>query len=212
MELFFPESFAGTPWLTWLMLLSLYGMLAVMFVLLSRPRLIVYNLSPSQLRPTLAKIVMKVDPEARWAGDSAYLPNLGVQFLIEPFVVLKNVQLVSTAASANVDGWRVLEKELVRDLRPERTAPNPFGFVLTTFGTLLTAASVYCLLNYQYEVTRSLETMLFLDLPRATKADKKSEKSKKQPEESSPDEAAPDETKPEDKPPESPASEPPEIQ
>ena len=30
LELFFPESFAGTPWLTWLMLLSLSGMIAVL--------------------------------------------------------------------------------------------------------------------------------------------------------------------------------------
>ncbi len=165
MELFFPESFAGTPWLAWLMLLSLYGMLALMIVLLSRPRLIVYNLTTSQLRPTLAKVVSKLDPEARWAGDSAFLPNLGVQFLVEPFNVLKNVQLVASSPAANVDGWRLLEKELVQALQPERTTPNPFGFVLTTFASLLAAAVVYSLLTHPDRISHSLETMLFPDNP-----------------------------------------------
>ena len=95
MELFLPEAatdrFGGT---VWLLLLAFYGLCLTLIVLLMRPRLVIYNANPEQLRSILAEVVAQLDDEARWAGDSLVLPKLGVQLHVELFGAMRNVQLV----------------------------------------------------------------------------------------------------------------------
>lgn len=43
-------------------------------ILATRPRLVVYNVTPEQLRPVLAEVISRLDGSARWAGDSVVLP------------------------------------------------------------------------------------------------------------------------------------------
>ena len=90
MALLFPESVAahfgpaGTKYL-WLMFIGLMAVCLIMVLLTLRPRLIIYNVSVDQLRPILAEVVERMDPEARWAGDCLFLPGLGVQLHLESF-------------------------------------------------------------------------------------------------------------------------------
>ncbi|MGW8257947.1 MAG: hypothetical protein ACWGMZ_10715, partial [Thermoguttaceae bacterium] len=59
----------------WLMLLGLYALCVTMCVLMSRPRLVIYNISLDKFRPVLAETVAQLDNEARWVGDSVLLPG-----------------------------------------------------------------------------------------------------------------------------------------
>ena len=98
-------------------------------VLLARPRLVVYNVSVEELHPVLAEAAARLDAESRWAGNSLMLPKLGVQLHLESFDLMRNVSLVSSGNRQDIDGWRLLARELNTALRPVRVKPNPRGSV-----------------------------------------------------------------------------------
>jgi hypothetical protein len=140
MELFLPERLLARlplPWLVWPILISFYLLCLTLVVLLQRPRLVIYNVSPEQLRASLGDILGQLDKEARIAGESIYLPNLGVQLYIEALPVLKNVQLKSTGPLQSYQGWRELEAALRSALRETRGAANPYGISLILFGAVI---------------------------------------------------------------------------
>ena len=90
MELFFPFAAAGRFGShVWLLLLSLYVMCVILWLLMLRPRLVIYNISADKLRPILAEAVNSLDAEARWAGESLALPALGVQLYVNGFAALR---------------------------------------------------------------------------------------------------------------------------
>lgn len=93
----------------WVLLVVLYALGLVLVLLVSRPHLVVYNISTSKLRPILADVVSRLDSEARWAGDGLLLPNLGVQLHLDDMTALRNVSLVSVGPQQNYLGWRQLE-------------------------------------------------------------------------------------------------------
>lgn len=93
----------------WILLVVLYALGLVLVLLVSRPHLVVYNVSTSKLRPILAEVVSRLDSDARWAGDSLLLPNLGVQLHLDDMTALRNVSLVSVGPQQNYLGWRQLE-------------------------------------------------------------------------------------------------------
>ena len=76
LELFRPEaatrSFGNY---IWLFLLLFYWLWLVLVVLLSRPRLVIYNISAEELHPVLAETAARLDPAARWAGNQLSLPG-----------------------------------------------------------------------------------------------------------------------------------------
>ena len=129
MELFMVEG-AARFWggWVWVILLSAYSLAGLLVILMLRPRLIVYNATLDQLRPLLADVVARLDSEARWAGESLVMPQLGVQLHVEAQPVLKNVQLIASGPNQNIPGWRRLELELASVLRKAKTTPNPAGF------------------------------------------------------------------------------------
>ena len=64
-------------------------MCVVLWLLLLRPRLVIYNISADKLRPILADVVGQFDGDARWAGDSLAIPGLGVQLYMDNFAPLR---------------------------------------------------------------------------------------------------------------------------
>lgn len=161
MELFVPVD-AAAYWGVWVwpMMLGVYALGLLLVVLLMRPRLIIYNVTAEQLRPVLSDVVSRLDPAARWAGESLTMPNLGVQLHVEPLLMLKNVQLVSTGPHQNLAGWRTLENELRPALRSARGAPNPYGVSLLTFGLAIAGAITYWLARDPAGVQQALNEML----------------------------------------------------
>jgi hypothetical protein len=112
-------------------------------VLLQRPRLVIYNVTPEQLRAALADVIGQLDKETRIAGESVCLPNLGVQLYMEPLPVLKNVQLKSSGPLQSYQGWRDLELALRAALHETRGTANPYGISLILFGLTVIAIVGY---------------------------------------------------------------------
>ena len=144
MQLFVPDSTAlRFGWLLWPLLLSFYGLSLTLWMLVARPRLVIYNIRASQLRPVLAELALGLDSEARWAGDSLALPQLGVQLRVEGFPAMRNVQLVANSDTQSFSGWRRLERSLRSVLHAVNVPPNPRGIGMVAAGALILTSLVY---------------------------------------------------------------------
>ncbi|MEX2026239.1 MAG: hypothetical protein WEH44_03045, partial [Pirellulaceae bacterium] len=161
MELFLPETTAALlgGWI-WALLMTFYLLCLLLVVLMMRPRLVIYNATVEQIRPVLADVVARLDEQARWAGESLVMPNLGVQLHVDALAVLKNVQLVSTGPMQNIGGWRRLEDELARELLQAKGSPNPYGISLITVALLLGAMVLYWMYRDPAGVQQALSEML----------------------------------------------------
>lgn len=118
LELFFPENAAWRfgPY-AWLLVITVYVLVVVLILLSQRPRLHIYNISLTDLRPVLSDLAMELDPQARWAGDALAMPALGIQLYLEQSTFTKTVSLIASKKVQNLDGWRVLENSLRRAMR-----------------------------------------------------------------------------------------------
>jgi hypothetical protein len=156
-ELFFPHQAALRfgPFV-WILVLGLYGLCLVLALLLMRPRLVVYNITPDELRPLLADAVELLDDEARWAGDSLAMPSLGVQLHVESFRPMRHVSLVSIGANQSHAGWHRLELVLRGALSRIEVGPNPRGVSLMMAGTLTMTGLALVIYNNPETMTRQL--------------------------------------------------------
>jgi hypothetical protein len=162
MELFLPEWTAARfgGYAVWGLMLGLYALLVTLLVLLMRPRLVIYNVLFEQLRPVLAEVVSRLDPDARWAGESLVMPQLGVHLHMEPLTLAKNVQLVASGPHQSYEGWRRLEMELASGLKQIKTSGNRHGWRLLAFGVALAVVITYGLVRDPQQVAQSMEAML----------------------------------------------------
>ena len=144
MQLFVPDATAlRFGWLVWPLLLSFYGLSLTLWMLVARPRLVIFNIRSSQLRPILSELALALDSDARWAGDSLALPQLGVQLRLESFPSMRNVSLVANSDSQSFSGWRRLERSLRSVLKPVEVSPNPRGVGMLVAGLLILTSLVY---------------------------------------------------------------------
>jgi hypothetical protein len=157
MELFFPQQAANQfgPYI-WLLLIVFYLLVVMLWILIARPRLVIYNISSAQLRAVLSEVANKLDPEARWAGDALALPRLNVQLYVDTFDVMRNVSLVSTGADQNLTNWRRLEGALRSTLREVAVPRSPRGYSFLSIGTLLLLLLFFTTLNNPQEIARGI--------------------------------------------------------
>jgi hypothetical protein len=161
LELFFPESMAfHLGAYVWLLLLGLCGLCLTLFVLLMRPRLVIYNIDRDQLRPLLAALVADLDRDARWAGESLVIPKLGVQLCVETSPGMRIVQLVAAGPQQNYDGWRRLERALALQLRQTRSERNSMGVTLIGLSALLLVTVTFLLVRDPAAVAQAFHEML----------------------------------------------------
>jgi len=162
-ELFFPVNaslrFGG---FVWVLLVGLYALSLVLVLLLLRPRLVVYNVSRDELRPILTDLAAELDREARWAGDSLVLPNLGIQLHMDGLAAMRNVSLTTIGAIQNHQSWRRLELALGAALSQVEVARNPHAFGLLCAGALLILAVILAIAQDPQAVAQSLFEMLRL--------------------------------------------------
>jgi hypothetical protein len=161
MELFLPET-AAAYWgsFVWLLLIASYALLLVLIAMLLRPRLVIYNVTVEQLRPALAEVAARLDPEVRWAGDSLTLPQVELRLHIEAAPLVKNVQLVAAGPGQNLAAWRQLETELATSLRQLPGQPNPYGRMLLACGAVLAGGITWTLARDPAAVQQALVEML----------------------------------------------------
>jgi hypothetical protein len=137
MELFLPAT--SPMWAAWAALILSYALGVTLIVLLQRPRIVIYNVTPEQLRPVFANVIRGLDKEARVAGESVFFPNLGVHLHVEPLPMLKNVQLKPSGPVQSYQGWHEIQRALKAGLRENRGTANPYGVTFLMMGALLTA-------------------------------------------------------------------------
>lgn len=164
MQLFLPSAtaFVLRGWI-WILLLACYVLCLALYVLLSRPRIVIYNLGAEQVRALLSEVVTGLDPDVRWAGESVCLPNLGVQLHLEVVASLRNVQLIATSAPQSYDGWALLQKKLSTQLRETPAARTSHGLSLILCGVLLAVTCAYWAMRDKELVAQSFQEMLHPD-------------------------------------------------
>ncbi len=146
----------------WLLSISMYALALSLVVLLSRPRLTIYNISLEELRPMLAEVIESLDSDHRWAGSSLSLPRLSVQLHVDCNQLMRNVSLVAVGEEQSYAGWRQLEKALSKRLAAARVAPNVWGMTLSLSAALMVAAMGIQMSRHGQEMTAALRDMLRL--------------------------------------------------
>jgi hypothetical protein len=157
MELLRPESATRSFGnYIWLFLLLFYWLWLLLAVLLSRPRLVVYNISTEELHPILAEAASRIDPAARWAGNQLSMPSVGVQLHLDSFAVMRNVSLVASGGRQNLDGWRRLAAELGPPLRSMRVKSNPRALGFLTVSLAMLTLCVAHLMMHQEAIVHAM--------------------------------------------------------
>jgi hypothetical protein len=129
----------------WVLCGLLYFCVVVLLASLQRPRVVVNNATCEELRTALSRAALSLDDEARWAGASLSLPNLGVQFYLDGAALGRVATLVGLDASRSQQGWQRLEKELRVELARLET-PRRRGwlaFAALGWSALIAAAVVF---------------------------------------------------------------------
>jgi hypothetical protein len=147
----------------WLVVFVLYVVVLSLIALLGRPRITVYNVTPSILRPVLAQIAASLDPQARWAGNSLVLPQMDMELHVEAMSPMQTVSIVATHEEQELIGWKRLEIELINTLRGVERTRNPWGYLFITlavvFGGIVTAQ----LIVFPAEVAEGFKEMMRIE-------------------------------------------------
>jgi len=161
MALFLPNAaaIAFGPWV-WLLLMIFYALCITLWILLARPRVIIYNATTDVVRPVLEDLVARLDADARWAGDSLVMPQWNVQLHLEPYPPMRNVSLVAIGERQSYTGWQRLERELRAALRTIEVPRNPRGFSFLAIGLLMASWPLYLTLRDGQAVAQALKLML----------------------------------------------------
>ena len=145
----------------WLLVLGFYSLSVVLYLLVARPRLVVFNIEPDKLRSVLDEVVRRLDPHAQVAGDAIHAPQLAVQLHLDVVPTMRSVTLVATGEQQSHSGWTRLRRELVKSLRETEMPPNPRGFTFITIGILLAGWPIVQLLQTpSHVVAQQLRDML----------------------------------------------------
>ncbi len=161
MQLFMPQEAATRfgPYV-WMLLVCFYVLCLTLVIMLSRPRLVVYNISLAELQPTLEETALRLDAQSTWAGKSLSMPSARVHLQLEDFSPLANVSLVATGDDQCIGGWRRLAAALRVKLRDVPLATQPHGFWLTVWGLAILAALAYWVAEDPQTIARGLDRLL----------------------------------------------------
>jgi hypothetical protein len=114
----------------WLLLLGCYGLCAVLYILVARPRLVVFNISLDRFRGLMMPLAQRLDHDVQAAGDAVQMPQLSVQFHLDAAPAMRSVSLIATGDRQGYSGWKRLHCELAIALRAVEVRRNPRGFTL----------------------------------------------------------------------------------
>jgi hypothetical protein len=149
--------------LVWPLVITFYALCVVLWILIARPRLVIYNISLDQFRPILEQSLRRLDSEAKIAGDAIQSPQLGLQFHLEVSGPTRNVSLVSIGDHQSYSGWVRLRKELTSTLAAAEVPPNPRGFSFLAIAAFLIGWPAIQLLQLPHaQIAQKLFEMLRL--------------------------------------------------
>ncbi len=161
MQLFMPQEAATRfgPYV-WMLLVCFYVLCLTLAIMLSRPRLVVYNISLTQLQPVLEETARRLDAQSTWAGKSLSMPSARVHLQLEDFSPLANVSLMATGDDQSIGNWRRLAAALRGRLAEVPLATQPHGFWLTVWGLAILAALAFWVAEDPQTVARGLDRLL----------------------------------------------------
>ena len=164
LELFLPEAVAAVlgAWV-WVPLIMLYALVTTLVLLLMRPRLVIYNISASQLRVLLERVLRELDPQTSWAGNAASAPNLGVQLAVESYPGIRNVSLSSVGPEQSQDGWHHLRVHLAAELAQHTQPRNAQGASYVMLSLVLAGTVLYSVVMGQQEIAQAFVEMLRIE-------------------------------------------------
>lgn len=134
---------AGASAWSWPILLLVFILVVTLCVLVSRPRLVVYNISVEQLRPLVAEAASALDPEARWAGETVALPTRGLQVHLDGDGVLRTVSLVGVGRRSAYEAWSEFSRRVRQAARRLRVKPSPWGGLFAGVGALMVLVALW---------------------------------------------------------------------
>lgn len=132
----------NVPW-TVILLLVLFVLLVALGALVSRPRLVIYNITLDQLRPLLADVVTTLDTSARWAGSTAALPARQLEVRIDGHGPWRTVSLVAGGERSGAEGWNELCRRLRQKLSGVRVRSSPWAALFLPLGAVMLMASCW---------------------------------------------------------------------
>jgi len=141
MELLQPVGVRGV-WRTVLPLL-LVALAAALALLAGRPRLVVYNVSPEQLRPIVAQVAAALDTGARWAGETVALPARDIQVNIDARGGMRSVSLVAVGTTSSPESWADFTRRVRSAIRRVRTRATAWAWVFAALGAAFLAAAAW---------------------------------------------------------------------
>ena len=150
LDFFVPETAAYRfGWFFRVLLLALYVLILLLVAISRRPRIVIYNARYRDLRTAIADVVNQLDSTAYWAGRSAYLPALGVDFFVDPETSSQTIQITSLSRDINFTSWTVLRRQLSQALGRHVVAPNPkAAWLLGGGAAILLLATALCLRDF----------------------------------------------------------------
>ena len=118
----------------WYPMVLLYLFCTTWLLLLSRPRLILYNLTKNEFLNLMENILSRNNWSVHWHGNVVQISEIGIQFEIISFTTTKNVALRATRFEQSLAGWRALRKTLLTELQTHQAGFNRFGSILILCG------------------------------------------------------------------------------
>ena len=160
-ELFMPERAAALMGAKiWLPLIMLYMLVASLISMVMKPRIVVYNVSSDEIRPIVGGVVSELDQDARWAGDSVFMPNMQIQFYLQTHPAMRNVQLVATNGEQNLTSWKNLESSLQQAMNNVSVSVNPRAILFFIAASVMTAAVGVSLFAGQAVIAERMQDFL----------------------------------------------------
>ncbi len=144
----------------WVLLIVLYGLIIVSVILWMRPRIVVYNVPYTELRPVLSEVALALDLDARWAGDCLWLPTRGIQLLVEYFPLFRNARLIAVGRRQEFQAWADLEEELRRRLHAIDVGPHWAGGAFLAIGIFLALMAVLSLAAQPEQVAEAFDRLI----------------------------------------------------
>lgn len=138
---------AGPARWSWAGMGALAVLVLALAILLSRPRLVVYNATVEQLRPAVAEVVLALDPSARWAGETVAMPARGLQVHIDGGSPMRNVTLVALGQRPSPEGWGEFTRRLRGSVGLLRVSASPWSGLFLLGGTTILGGAAWLALG-----------------------------------------------------------------
>jgi len=126
----------------WLIAALIFGLVVALCILAARPRLVIYNISPEQLRPLVAEVVAALDADARWAGTTVALPARRLQLHLDGAGGMRCSSVIAGGERAAHETWTEFGRRLRQAMGRLRVRPSPWAwaFAAAAAGVLTSAA------------------------------------------------------------------------